>query len=357
MRSSAVSMTSAARAVTACTSPIIRPIVTAAFSASPASLRTSSATTANPRPDSPARAASIAALSASRFVCSAIVVIVAAMPPMSLDFSSRPRIVSAATAEDSRTPRIASKTSLTARPPASAATRVRWAAATVSWASATPCWVAAATASVVARVEPVRCTCVSAPRATSATACAISATARPVCSDAPATSCEVPNTLAAPVATRPIASDSARARVVVGLHRGDGVEPDVVDGARHLAELVVAGMVDRLGHRHDLDGQVAARDRLQAERRAAVSRSASECSRPEIAATASRTETKKPTNRYSASSSSRATITASWVRARESLSTRAFSSASSIGVVFDLHRRDGRDAVALAALHRGLSRP
>ncbi len=37
-----------------------------------ASLRTSSATTANPRPCSPARAASIAALRASRLVCSAM---------------------------------------------------------------------------------------------------------------------------------------------------------------------------------------------------------------------------------------------------------------------------------------------
>ncbi|MNN86661.1 hypothetical protein D3C81_2041010 [compost metagenome] len=35
-------------------------------------LRTASATTAKPRPDSPARAASIAALSASRLVCAAI---------------------------------------------------------------------------------------------------------------------------------------------------------------------------------------------------------------------------------------------------------------------------------------------
>ncbi|MNG23893.1 hypothetical protein D3C84_1085530 [compost metagenome] len=41
----------------------------------PARERTSSATTANPRPCSPARAASMAALRASRLVCSA-------MPPM-----------------------------------------------------------------------------------------------------------------------------------------------------------------------------------------------------------------------------------------------------------------------------------
>ena len=47
-----------------------------------ASLRTSAATTANPRPASPARAASIAALSASRLVCSAIALISSRISPI-----------------------------------------------------------------------------------------------------------------------------------------------------------------------------------------------------------------------------------------------------------------------------------
>ena len=47
-----------------------------------ASLRTSEATTANPFPASPARAASIAAFSASRFVCSAISLISSRISPI-----------------------------------------------------------------------------------------------------------------------------------------------------------------------------------------------------------------------------------------------------------------------------------
>ena len=48
-----------------------------------ASLPTSLATTANPRPCSPARAASMVALRASRFVCAAMSSIVATISPIS----------------------------------------------------------------------------------------------------------------------------------------------------------------------------------------------------------------------------------------------------------------------------------
>ena len=64
-------------------SPVISPAASPAFSAR---RRTSSATTANPRPCSPARAASMAALSASRLVCSAISVMRSTIEPIWPDF-------------------------------------------------------------------------------------------------------------------------------------------------------------------------------------------------------------------------------------------------------------------------------
>ena len=60
-------------------------ISTVAWLVRAARLRTSSATTANPRPCSPARAASIAALSASMLVCSAMLRMVCTMAPMMSD--------------------------------------------------------------------------------------------------------------------------------------------------------------------------------------------------------------------------------------------------------------------------------
>ncbi len=68
--------------VAACTPPICTPISSVAFEVCAASALTSCATMAKPRPDSPARAASIVALSARRLVCSAMSVISFTTSPM-----------------------------------------------------------------------------------------------------------------------------------------------------------------------------------------------------------------------------------------------------------------------------------
>ena len=107
---------------------------------SSASLRTSSATTAKPRPCSPARAASMAALRARRLVCAAIAVIVSTIPLISCDLSARPRIAVVTSWEASRTLPMAA---------------LAWAAAVTPWrATSRVSRAAPAVSSVVRAVSP-----------------------------------------------------------------------------------------------------------------------------------------------------------------------------------------------------------
>ena len=76
-----------ARWVSFCTVSMTPPISCVASTDRSASRRTSSATTANPFPASPARAASMAALSASRLVWSAIPSMTLTILPISSDRS------------------------------------------------------------------------------------------------------------------------------------------------------------------------------------------------------------------------------------------------------------------------------
>ena len=78
-----------AEAVWLCTSSIRRAMSSAARPDSDASSLTSLATTAKPLPASPARAASIVALSAKRFVCSAMLVMTLTTVPIAWDVSPR----------------------------------------------------------------------------------------------------------------------------------------------------------------------------------------------------------------------------------------------------------------------------
>jgi hypothetical protein len=168
--------TSAVRPVSVWISPTSVAIVAAASCDSSASLRTSSATTAKPLPCSPARAASIAALRASRFVWPAMPVIVSTMPPTCSDFAARPVIASLTADDASCTDAIACAACAAASTPASAAVRVSVATSAV--------------ASVELLAVSTMRTCRSAPDATSETAFAISPTARPASSEVDAICCD-----------------------------------------------------------------------------------------------------------------------------------------------------------------------
>ena len=131
VRAAPASTASTARPVSAWISRIRSAIVPAAVWDSSASLRTSSATTAKPRPCSPARAASIAAFRASRLVCSAMPVMVSTIPPIRSERSPRSRIVAAASCAEARTASIASVAERAAAVPDSATERACAAARTV----------------------------------------------------------------------------------------------------------------------------------------------------------------------------------------------------------------------------------
>src|SRR5947207_1274964 len=92
-------MATTASCVSACTARMRAAMSLVALAARSASLRISSATTAKRTPDSPAPAASMAALSARRFVCDAISSIVSTISEISSERSPRLLMRLAAAAE------------------------------------------------------------------------------------------------------------------------------------------------------------------------------------------------------------------------------------------------------------------
>ena len=169
--------------VSAWTCPISSEICAAARCESSASFLTSSATTANPRPCSPARAASMAAFSASRFVCSAMPEMVSTIWPISWEREARLPIRSLVSPAVSWTRSNASVLDCMAAMPSAASSAISPAAARVP--------------SAASLASPLIRACRSAPDATSLTAWAISATARPASWEVAAISCDAAESIVA----------------------------------------------------------------------------------------------------------------------------------------------------------------
>ena len=148
---------STARCVSDCIDSIRVPISSVALAVSRASSLTSLATTANPLPASPARAASIVALSASRFVCSAIDVITLITAPIS--WLERPRAAIV--------PEVADAMSTALR----AVVAASWAFLAISWMLATRLSIEPDTV----RVLPLTCSAAADTRLACAVVCSAAA--------------------------------------------------------------------------------------------------------------------------------------------------------------------------------------
>ena len=128
-----------------------------------ANLRTSSATTANPRPASPALAASMAAFNASKLVCSVMSLMTLMISEISNDRSPSDLIFFAVACTEARMRCIPSSVSRTARLPCSAASRARRAASAEASALFETCFIETVSCSTADEVFVISWSCWIAP--------------------------------------------------------------------------------------------------------------------------------------------------------------------------------------------------